>query len=581
MKRIKYLTKLFPFLATKNLCDHMIANLMQIKMNCFTIFKQAREKEFGLRNVSKQTDNVINDLIEIHQSSIKIQKQLSSGAEIINILCLFESATVDYIDKLFNIMIKTEHALDIHAFEVYYQPLKRFIQRYPKEAVAEMRKHVNDATIFRFFFYVLNDNETDVFRAVLYEDPYKITEMIRIGALSLIQKQNSLSIININNQQTLQQVQVATSSIDLQSSPITTANLANQILSNIDPAVFRYRAIKLIYTLVKHNNNWLSGQPEIAKYLKTIWISDSYYIEYENLFKDNHVNNEPLLLMKCLLNYLSNNKMEIDIYFQLLKVHLNRYYCSFDILRDYLENIIKEYSIEWKRKAVFRFNELFQVKSSILPNIECPLTWSQDLKNKILQYLIIPLFKNAFETDQKVQFLGSLEDDKNLVNLYMEIIVQDTNVNDIMQILVMQLGSLIVQNAPDYIYAKNKDHKVRLLMQYAWPCVNYTNKRQDSVKKSYSFYLLSCVISKLSIHKNITRTVFHGLLKGSAIESRHIIFCALKIFIPILPDRLNAGYPLFRQVTKKYLVDEANQTTMEYFHLIQIIIKYSFVFVNL
>lgn len=581
IKRLKYLAQLFPYLFKKNLCDHMIAHLLQIKNNCFGILKEYRDNENDLRNRSRQQHqqqqqiDISNDLMELQQSLNEISKQLTFGVEIIYILCEISAATSEYISKLLTILIQTEHSIDVYAYNVYFKPIKKFFQRYPQEAIVEMEKYLNEDSIYRFYLYLLDDNDCDIFRAIVYENPAKIIEMLKMATSSLIQKQNSLSIININNQQTLHQVPVATSTVDIQLSPNVLPVTTATNVSDIDPAIIRYKAIKMIYILIKHNNDWLPAQHEIAKYLKTIWISDSYFIEYEkNLFKNNQSINEPRLLVKCLLNYLNNNKMEIDIYFQLLKVYVHKYCCHFKFLRDFFANIIiNEYSIEWKRKVFLRFVELYEMESSILANIDCSLFWTQELKSKILQFLIIPIFKNAFETKQNKELLGSPEDDRNLINVFIDDILLNNNLTTTLQIFVMKLGSLIIEHSYDYIDNKNKDVKTRLMTRYVFCFLDHT-KHNDAIKRAYGYYYMCQMISKVPINKTILVKIFRGLLYTHQQECRNAVFSALKIFISMLPIRLPHGHVKLRFMTKTLLQDECGQATQQFLHLIHIIVKY-------
>ena len=62
---------------------------------------------------------------------------------------------------------------------------------------------------------------------------------------------------------------------------------------------------------------------------------------------------------------------------------------DFQFLKDYLEHeVCSKFSVQWKRAAFFKFIELWRKGDAAL---------SQDLKAKILQYIIIPAFANSFE----------------------------------------------------------------------------------------------------------------------------------------------------------------------------------------
>ena len=57
--------------------------------------------------------------------------------------------------------------------------------------------------------------------------------------------------------------------------------------------------------------------------------------------------------------------------------------------------MLQTYAVEWKRKAFFKFVDIFHDGN-----------WQQDLKAKILQFVIIPCFATSFEKQEGEKLIG-------------------------------------------------------------------------------------------------------------------------------------------------------------------------------
>jgi transformation/transcription domain-associated protein len=97
------------------------------------------------------------------------------------------------------------------------------------------------------------------------------------------------------------------------------------------------------------------------------------------------------MLVKCLLAYCKYHKEDIETLFYLLQAFTFRHITSFPFLRLYLENeVARKYTIDQKRAIFYKFVELFNQE-----------TYSQELKAKILQYILIPMFTASFEENER------------------------------------------------------------------------------------------------------------------------------------------------------------------------------------
>ena len=124
------------------------------------------------------------------------------------------------------------------------------------------------------------------------------------------------------------------------------------------------------------------------------------------------------MLLKSLLSHCKHCPDDVLTLFQLLRVYNHRHINSFHFLTSFLENdVAKGYTIAQKRKVFFSFVEIFS-----LP--EHP----QELKAKVLQYILIPMFAATFEEGKGDQLLGGPPDpehdsDENIISVFINKIV--------------------------------------------------------------------------------------------------------------------------------------------------------------
>lgn len=123
--------------------------------------------------------------------------------------------------------------------------------------------------------------------------------------------------------------------------------------------------------------------------------------------------NEPKLVVTILLHYFTHHPLKIDLLFYLMTAFSFRFTSDFQVscslasiipayflivaatvmllwlqfLKTFLvQTVAQGYTVEWKRSAFLRYCELFRMT-----------TVSEELKARILQYIIIPCFTVSFE----------------------------------------------------------------------------------------------------------------------------------------------------------------------------------------
>ncbi len=156
------------------------------------------------------------------------------------------------------------------------------------------------------------------------------------------------------------------------------------------PEDLRYVGIKLIAKILKCREDWLSGsgKAELLRTLKEIWTAESYHERIKQIHQvDFRHWNEPKLLVRCLFAQLKQNPEEIELLYQLLRCFSTKSLSRFTFLKTFLEETVcKTYSIAWRRRAFFKFVQVF-----------CDVSVSQEVKAHILQHVVIPSFATSFE----------------------------------------------------------------------------------------------------------------------------------------------------------------------------------------
>lgn len=242
--------------------------------------------------------------------------------------------------------------------------------------------------------------------------------------------------------------------------------------------------------------------------------------------------------------------------------------------------VSQKYSVDWKRAAFFEFIRLWRLPEPAAGG-EGGLT--QDLKAKILQYILIPCFAWSFEHGEGDRLIGSppAPDDENSVNVVsafiLNIIDPDNpfGTSDNVRILLLQFSCLLVDQGAAHIHDaanKKQGNKLRRLMTYAWPCLLSKNC-VDPATRYHGHLLLSHIIAKFAIHKRIVLQVFHSLLKAHAVEARGVVRQALEILTPSMPGRMEDGNTMLTHWTKKIIVEDGH-TGSQLVHILQLVVKH-------
>ena len=108
--------------------------------------------------------------------------------------------------------------------------------------------------------------------------------------------------------------------------------------------------------------------------------------------------------------------------------------------------VCQQFTVDWKRSAFFEFVSLWN------QNEGAPGGLSQELKAKILQYVLVPCFSHSFESGDGDALIGSppapdQDRPENVVSTFINQIInpeQPFGTSDAVRILLLQFSCLLV-----------------------------------------------------------------------------------------------------------------------------------------
>lgn len=166
----------------------------------------------------------------------------------------------------------------------------------------------------------------------------------------------------------------------------------------IAPGSLRYVGVRLLELLVQHDAQWISERHELVAALRATLTRSDYLPQFRQLHAlDWEFWNEPKFVVRVLLEYYKRHTDEFDLLFDLLPCLTAQLPLNLAFFSRFLdEELVPGFSIDQKRRAFFRFMQLFTDASV-----------SAERKANILQYVIIPTFAYEFERGAQDALIGT------------------------------------------------------------------------------------------------------------------------------------------------------------------------------
>jgi hypothetical protein len=308
-----------------------------------------------------------------NQQKPNIQNELKTCSAIISLFAELQSTPSKMLETFIQLILKCERAFMLEINEsLFRKPLAQFLRRFPQDTLNYFFKaeRLKDIYLFKFLLFLIRTEPT--FLNLFKNDTQRL--------LGLVQISEDNSLFPCKNE-------------------------------------LQFLCIYTTYKIIKVDENWLNEQKQlVGHFLRNIWCNQSYLDYHSNFIQIDYLyRKECLYLIKILLKYHELNKdNEIEILFQLMThFQYKTTHMQSEYLKIYIKDVvIKTYSCEWKRKAFFKFVDIFnQPEQTSMVHDNMELSYNQTLKSIILQYVILPCIQHCFENSQHVDLImghGSL-----------------------------------------------------------------------------------------------------------------------------------------------------------------------------
>ena len=536
IQRLAYLAQLFSNVFSEKLCEQLLQHLKKWLEVAIVTQKQAAAG-------GNKTGG---------------QEQLKVAAAIVDLFHRIPTASARFIELLCKLVLTTERALAVEPGSLLRNPLRRYLARFPAETldIFLQEQYAKESQWSRYVEFLLQHQDGEVFRSALQGKTEKL-----------------IAMLTGNTTSTNQLVQLG-----IQQAPAT---------NTAEKAEIQFWAVRFTFVLTKQSPAWLAGQQPLIETIRALWCNEAIYQEKHR--KGDGVDythwKEPKLIVKILLEYFTHHQdTHISLLFDCLRALCGRFLTDFQFLKDFLETeVSQKFSVDWKRAAFFEFIRLWRLPEPDKAGAGEQAGLTQDLKAKILQYILIPCFAWSFDHGEGDRLIGSppAPDDENNVNVVSAFILNIIDpenpfgTSDNVRILLLQFSCLLVDQGAAHIHDaanKKQGNKLRRLMTYAWPCLLSKNC-VDPATRYHGHLLLSHIIAKFAIHKRIVLQVFHSLLKAHAVEARGVVRQALEILTPSMPGRMEDGNTMLTHWTRKIIVEDGH-TGSQLVHILQLVVKH-------
>lgn len=491
------------------------------------------------------------------QKAWKPGEEPKIAAAIIELFHLLPNAAGKFLDELVTLTIDLETALPPGQFyseinSPYRLPLTKFLNKYPTAGVDYFLARLNQPKYFRRFMYIIRSDAGQPLREELAKSPDKILA-------------NAFSEFLPKSEASAAQATFGSSSVGdeaLVAPPPEPSNQPAAAPAGTTDAYFQ--GLALIKTLVKLMPGWLHSNRAVFDILVLLWKSTARIARLQNEQELNLVQvKESKWLVKCFLNYLRNDKTEVNVLFDILSIFLFHTRIDFTFLKEfYIIEVAEGYETNMKKTLLSHFLDIFQSKQL-----------GHDHLVVIMQMLILPMLAHTFQNNQTWDVV-----DTSIIKTVVDSLLDppeevSADYDEPLRIELLQLATLLLK----YLQTDLVHHRKELI-KFGW---NHL-KREDSASKQWAFVNVCHFLEAYQAPEKIILQVFVALLRTCQPENKMLVKQALDILMPALPRRLPMGdsrMPIWIRYTKKILVEEGHSVP-NLIHIFQLIVRHSDLFYN-
>ncbi|KAG8099235.1 hypothetical protein GUJ93_ZPchr0013g36432 [Zizania palustris] len=438
----------------------------------------------------------------------------------------------------------------------YRGPLAKFLNRYAEEAVDYFLARLSHQNYFRRFMYIIC-SDTGELRDQLAKSPQKILA----SAFSPFYSQTEAAGNQISSSGPINQL--SSSVKDEGHTGAITEGFIGQPSSDMATGSDSYfNGLELISTLVKLMPEWLCNNRVVFDTLLLAWKSPS---RIDRLQNEQELSLPQVMeskrLIKCFLNYLRHDRMEVGALFDMLSIFLYRSRIDYSFLKEfYVIEVAEGYAPNLKKIILNHFLNIFQSKQ-----------YGQDHLVVAMQILILPMLAHSFQNGQSWEVV-----DPSIIKTIVDRLLDppeevSAEYDEPLRIELLQLATLLLK----YLQSDLVHHRKELI-KFGW---NHL-KREDNSSKQWAFVNVCHFLEAYQAPEKIIIQVFIALLRTCQPENKLLVKQALDILMPALPRRLPPGdsrMPIWIRYTKKVLVEEGHSIP-NMIHIFQLIVRHADVF---
>ncbi|KAL0350433.1 UNVERIFIED_CONTAM: Transformation/transcription domain-associated protein [Sesamum radiatum] len=396
------------------------------------------------------------------QKSWKAGEEPKIAAAIIELFHLLPSAAGKFLDELVTLTIDLEAALPPGQFyseinSPYRLPLTKFLNRYPTAAVDYFLARLSQPKYFRRFMYIIRSDAGQPLREELAKSPEKI---IANAFPEFSQKTEATQGSSNPSSSLMGDESLVTPKSEDSVQLLTTSGATSDAY---------FQGLALVKTLVKLMPGWLQSNRVVFDTLVLLWKSPARISRLQNEQELNLMQvKESKWLVKCFLNYLRHDKMEVNVLFDILAIFLYRTRIDFTFLKEfYIVEVAEGYPPNLKKTLLLHFLNLFQLKQL-----------SHDHMVIVMQMLILPMLAHAFQNGQTWEVIDAATI-KTIVDKLLDPPEEiSADYDEPLRIELLQLATLLLKYLQNDLVHHRKE-----LIKFGW---NHL-KREDSASKQWAF----------------------------------------------------------------------------------------------
>jgi transformation/transcription domain-associated protein len=496
------------------------------------------------------------DPARIMALSLRPGQETKIAASAVGIFCLLPHAS-QFTELLVKTCIKLEAALpgfkNHEVSSPFRQPLARFLDKYPQEAVAFFFPRLKTPIYSELFQNIVRLDECRNLRSFLgnrssslmilnrcFERPLAIMRAER-GSAPGGSVRHSLSVHGIGKNAVEQPGPDKTRPMDVESLEL------------------QFQGFTLISSLHEHDPNYLRSHNDIVRALRWLWRSKGRYLRLQHESQiPPRFHTESSMLAKFLMSYAEQfPNDDVGVLFELILVFLHTSTVDFDGVARFLNYMVCDVlEVSQKKQVLSRFFEMIGGDSN------------EETKVLTVQFIIYPLLKADLAVLSEPNDDGTQLVDEGMMKLFVETALLKDGLpiicGDRLRVELLKLADLFISKVPSYVKPFQREYVNSIWSQM---------KLDDSTCKSWAYVVACRLVATFDVSPKPIMQVYSALLRSHHQEDKELVRFALDLLIPTLPSCLSAQQ--FKKAVEEIsqmMLEEASSTP-QLAHLCQTVLR--------